>query len=157
MATGRQRNDFLWYPLDMDDPPDYTATVTAAMLWDMLEPEFVPFFCEDAGVTIPDADVAAKESAASIARRRNVMVLYPMIEVFSVIAAEIDALVNIRPGILGETPEELAELRDQWEMQAHGTILPASLSIIAQLTERGYLEVTDKARTGKLRWAVPVR
>ena len=142
----------------MGDRTDYTAAITTAMLYDMLESEFVPFFCEDAGITIPDADVAARESAASIARRANVMVLYPMIETFSVIAAEIDAIVNIRPGDFAtEDQVEVGTLRDQWEEQAHGTILPATVAIIAQLAERGYLQVTDKARTGPLRWAVPAR
>ena len=143
----------------MDEPEiDYEKVVTAAMLWDMVEPEFVPFICEDAGITLPASDVAEKESAASIARRGNVMVLFPMVEVFSVLAAEIDAIVNIRPpeNSPAEDLEEISLLREEWTAQAHSTILPASLAIIGQLVDRGYLEVTDKARAGKLRWALPV-
>lgn len=139
----------------MDDQPDYEPVVTASMLWDMLEPELVPFVCEDAGVTLPGTDVAAREMAASTARRDNVMILYPMIEVFSVLAAEIDAIVNIRPDDAAETAE-VTSLRDQWAMQAHNTILPAAFTIIAQLADRGYLEVTRKARAGSLHWALPV-
>lgn len=142
-----------------EEEVDYEKVVTASLLWDMLEPEFVPFLCEDMGITIPDTDVADKESAASRARRDNVLVLAPMAEAFSVIAAEIDAAVSIRTpaGAPPEDLEEAAFLRGQWEMQAHGTIFPAVMAILAQLTERGYLEVTPKARLGQLFWALPAR
>ena len=79
-----------------EEPIDYEKVVTAGMLWDMLEREQVPFACEDLGIAIPSADVQDKETAASAIRRGKVKVLFPMIEVFSFIAAEIDATVHIR-------------------------------------------------------------
>ena len=141
-----------------EEPIDYEKVVTAGMLWDMLEREQVPFACEDLGIAIPSADVQDKEAAASAIRCRKVKVLFPAIEVFSFIAAEIDAAVHIRipPDVTAYEIAEILHLRAQWVEQSHDTILPACAAIITQLADRGYLEVTPKARAGKMHWARPV-
>lgn len=132
---------------------DYTGVVTAAMMWDMLPADAVAALCPEAGVTPPDAEGAAFEIACSQARRKAVEPILPWIEVLSVIAAEIEGIATIRPTVPYLTPDEarmLQDWRDQFDMQAHDIILPASCAIIAVLVERGFLQVTDRGRTGTL-------
>lgn len=130
---------------------DYTGVITAAMMWDMLAADVVVPLCPEAGIIPPDAEGAAFEKACSQARRQVIEPLMPWIEVLSVIAAEIEGIATIRPVVPLLTHEEklqLQELRDQFDMQAHDIILPAACAIVSVLVERGFLQVTDRGRTG---------
>lgn len=136
-----------------DTDEDYTAVVTAAMLWDMLPAEAVPVLCGEAGVTPPGPDGAACELASSQARRDVIRPLLPWVEVLSVIAAEIEGIATIRPvapPVLPIEHEALRALRDQFDMQAHDIILPAATAIISTLVGRGFLSVTARGQAATL-------
>lgn len=134
-----------------DQQEDYTAVVTAAMLWDMLPAEAVVPLCAEAGVTPPDAEGAAYEQASSDARRAAIGPLLPWIELLSVIAAEIEGIATVRPAPGAATQaQQLRQARDQFEMQAHDIIVPAACAIISVLTERGFLAVTGRGQAATL-------
>lgn len=141
--------------MEQDQQEDYTAVITAAMLWDMLPAEAVVPLCAEAGVTPPDAEGAAYEQAASEARRAVVGPLLPWIEILSVIAAEVEGIATIRPApgttaTAAALSRSLRETRDQFEMQAHDIIVPAACAIISVLTERGFLAVTSRGQAATL-------
>lgn len=141
--------------MQQDQQEDYTAVITAAMLWDMLPAAAVVPLCAEAGVTPPDAEGAAYEQAASEKRRSVIGPLLPWIEVLAVIAAEIEGIATIRPAPGTEATaaalaQALAETRDRFEMQAHDIIVPAACAIISVLTERGFLAVTSRGQAATL-------
>lgn len=136
-----------------DQAEDYTAVVTAAMLWDMLPAEAVIPLCAEAGVTPPGPEGAAVELAASQARRDAIGPLLPWIEILACIAAEIEGIATIRPVVPSPGPLQARELqaaRDQHDLDAHDAIVPAACAIISVLTERGFLAVTPRGRTATL-------
>lgn len=136
-----------------DQQVDYTGVVTASMMWDMLPAEAVLPLCPEAGVIPPDAEGAAYELACSEARRAGIRTLLPWIEVLAVIAAEIEGIANVRPVRAFLSPAEtqaLQESRDAFELTAHDIIVPAACAIISVLTERGFLQVSDRGRAGTL-------